>query len=239
MKLLLASIVSGFALFLTACNAANVEPVAATNAQKEGSPFFLLSAQLQKEMTACTVEQAEFDRLLALSQKGFDQNFSGEGWRPLADKEGCKNTAGEVIKAYILYSTPAIPENQNILRWHAGQMKAGAGKYNEALAFFRGTYYRDSDTRNGEWNLYVDATIAFLSGDREALVQARDKLAAMPVSEKLKTARRKFLKDNPNITMPDEFVDEPQNLTPVNNLLTCFGQPYAKAYGKCEVGEAD
>ena len=53
--------------------------------------------------------------------------------------------------------------------------------------------YKDGDDEKA-WNLYVDGTIAFLNKDKPSLQAARDKLAKVPVPEKLKDARRKFLK---------------------------------------------
>lgn len=113
-----------------------------------------------------------------------------------------------------------------------GKKKASAGKYDEAISLFKGTY--KSDHEHGEaWNLYVDSTIAFLRNDLSKLKQAHDSLSNLPVSEEKKESRRKFLKDNPNIAMPDGFVDQPSNLAPVEALVKCFGQPYSKAYGNC------
>jgi len=204
----------------------------AENNQGYTGAYSLLGLTLQPEMQKCGVDQGEFDRLLALPQEGFDQDFTG-GWRAISNKDGCNNAAAEMIKAYILYSVPHPPNNLSILRWHAGQTKAGAGEYDEAAALFAGTYKPDTDP-SPEWDLYVKATIAFLQNDLPALQIAHDTLAAFPVAEEVKSARRQFLKDNPNITMPDNFVDEPQNLSPVKNLLACFGKPYSEAYGNCE-----
>lgn len=81
------------------------------------------------------------------------------------------------------------------------------------------------------WNLYVDGTIAFLTQDRSGLEAATDSLAAIEVSESEKEERRRFLEDNPDITMRDGFVDEPAFLSVLAGLLNCFGQPYSAAYG--------
>lgn len=193
--------------------------------------FAILDNQTREILLNCDVDQKEFNRLLVLPQDKFDQDFKG-GWRAISYKTDCQNAAAEIIKAYILYSEPFPPKNISILRWHAGQTKASAGKYDEAISLFKGTY--KSDNQHGEaWNLYVDSTIAFLQNDLSKLKKAHDSLASLSVTEAEKESRRKFLKDNPNITMPEGFVDKPSNLAPVESLLKCFGQPYFEAYGSC------
>ncbi len=185
-----------------------------------------------KSLEECGIDDAEHDRLLRLSQDDFDQDFKG-GWRVYSYKEGCKNASAELIKDYILFSQPHPPNSHGILRWHAGQLKAGSGRTKEAIQFFRGTY-KDLDDHGETWNLYVDATIGFLENDKDKVQYVYDRLSAIEVPETLKEQRRQFLKNNPDITMPEGFVDEPQNLSVVRRLLKCFGQPYSEAYGDCE-----
>lgn len=205
--------------------------VNSSSAETSTSTFIHLPQSTISEFERCGVDNVEFDRQLSLSQKDFDQDFTG-GWRAIDYKDGCNNAAGELIKAYMLYSAPHPPKQMRILRWHAGQTKASAGQIGEAIALFAGSYNPDPE-RGTEWNLYVDATIAFLQKDKAALQHAHDTLAATTVSENTKEQRRKFLNDNPNITMPKGFVDEPLNLSPVRDLLNCFDRPYSEAYGKC------
>ena len=223
------SILAAASFTFIACNAAS-EPALA-QAEYSGA-FAVLQTDIRGELISCGVDQPEFDRLLNLSQNKFDQDFEG-GWRTIGYKDKCQNAAAEVIISYMLYSEPYPPESMGILRWHAGQTKAGAGKYEEAIALFKGTYKSDDD-HGTPWNYYVDATIAFLENDQPALQRAHDELAKLTVSEDEKASRRKFLKDNPKISMPDGFVDNPQNLTTVTKLLNCFGKPYREAYGRCE-----
>ncbi|MEM1381758.1 MAG: hypothetical protein AAGH41_14140 [Pseudomonadota bacterium] len=200
------------------------------------SAFLALPPSAQAELERCGVTERALSALLHLDQRAFDQDFNGGGWRGIDAQEGCERAAAEAIKAYILYSTPSAPDDIKLLRWHAGQLLANGGFTSEALPFFAGSF---SETYKGDgdadwWDIYVDATLAFLEGDRARLVAARDRLAAFPVSEEEKAARRKFLEDNPTVTMPPGFVDEPPNLAVVERLLACFGQPYAEAYaGDC------
>lgn len=215
-------------LVLTACD--HSESIGANQDEYSGA-FAIIDSQSRKELLECGVDQNEFNRLLRLSQGKFDQDFKG-GWRAIGYKENCNNAAAEMIKAYILYSEPFPSKRISILRWHAGQTKASAGNYLEAISLFKGTY--KSDNEHGvAWNIYVDATIAFLQNDLAALTQAHDSLASLAVTEEEKESRRKFLEQNPNIKMPDGFVDQPDNLATVESLLECFGQPYSEAYGNC------
>lgn len=194
-----------------------------------GPLFALLPAEEQRALTDCGVDAPALEALLQLDQRAFDQDFSG-GWRKVSSKPGCSIAAGHVIKAYILYAHPIVPSDLGILRWHAGQAYASGGDYDKALAFFAGTYNADASDDDELWNLYVDATIAFLQGDADALNDAYTTLSAMTPSEEEKAARRKFLADNPTITMPDGFVDEPQNLSVVRCLKANLGKSYRDAY---------
>ncbi len=203
----------------------------ATLSHAQPSAYHILPDAIKTDMQKCDIDIAEFNRLMALSQKDFDQDFYG-GWRAVDYKDGCSNAAAEIIKAYMLYSVPHAPQSLGILRWHAGQSKAGAGKTSEAIALFAGTYKSDAKHQSA-WNLYVDATIAFLQQDKAALQRAHDTLAAMPLSEDEKAGRRKFLADNPEITMPPGFIDEPQNLPVVRGFLNCFDRSYSDAYRGC------
>lgn len=188
----------------------------------------LLGTPLALELEQCGIDQKEFDRLMRLDLDAFDQDFEG-GWRAISQKEDCATAAAEIIKAYLAYSYPQAPESIRILRWHAGQVLAGGGHYPQAIAFFRASY--NDPEKSQEWNLYVDASIAFLKNDREALQTAYETLAAFEVPEAIKQAKRKFLEDNPQITMPPGFVEQPQNLSVVAKLLSCFGRSYKDAYG--------
>jgi hypothetical protein len=183
-------------------------------------------------LQACGVGSQELDRYLLLKQEAFDQDLEG-GWREVAAKEGCREAASILLQAYLRYSVyPA--EDVGMLRWHAGQLEAMSGDAMEAIALFRGTYRDSDDPAEIAWRLYARATIAFLQGDRKVLSALRDQLAALPVSEEEKAERRAFLEQNPDVSMPEGFVDEPRNLAVLDRLLSCFDSDYATAYdGDC------
>lgn len=195
--------------------------------------YFSDFSQSQQQMFAdCDINENEFYRLMGLSFKEFDQDFKG-GWRAYSHEDGCKAQAIELLKSYQKRQDVQFRENRSTLRWHTGQVLASTGDYEQAIQYFKQTYKDNSEYP--EWNLYVDGTIAFLEKDKPKLKTARDKLAIIPVPEERKAARRQFLKDNPMITMPENFVDEPGNLSVLDKLLRCFDQGYNEAYGKCEL----
>jgi hypothetical protein len=191
--------------------------------------FGVLHPSVREELISCEVDAGEFERLINLEQKAFDQDFTG-GWRAVAARDGCGVAAGELIKAYIVYSKPKAPENLSILRWHAGQVFASAGHEEAALPLFRAAY--EDVSKRKAWNLYVDATIAFIETDEEQLQETRDALAELRPSAEEQAARRKMMTDNPNINFPEGFVDQPQNLNVVEQLLSCIGLSYREAYQK-------
>ncbi len=195
-------------------------------------PFDALPEATQSALIACELDAAETNTLLALNPQQFDQDFSG-GWRPVGDR-GCHEAAAGLILAYIDHTDYTLSEAHiRLMRWHAGQMIANSGDYTAAIDLLDDTFAPESD--DPTWNLYVEATLAFLRRDREALVAARDELAATPVSEEEQAARRQFLRDNPRIRMPRGFVTEPNNLPVVNRLIECFESDYETAYmGNCD-----
>ena len=193
--------------------------------------FDNLSPETQKDFIKCGVDEDEFYRLMALDYRAFDQDFTG-GWRLIDDQEDCKQTAINMLDSYTARHEYEYKQQRSTLIWHTGQVLASTGQYEDAIHYFKQTY--NTEANHAEWNLYVDGTIAFLNKDKPRLIMLRDKLAVMPVSEKLKAARRKFLKDNPNVTMPDDFVDAHQNLSVMNDFITCFDKPYNIDYGKCK-----
>jgi hypothetical protein len=68
------------------------------------------------------------------------------------------------------------------------------------------------------WNVYVDATIAFLDRDRDALLKARTRLAEIP----------------PEAGKPNS---KPMNLDVVDGLVRCFDRSYRDAYSACRGNE--
>jgi len=111
------------------------------------------------------------------------------------------------------------------LVWHEGQLRAELGQTAEAIRLFQRA--RRPDVLLGQsqenWNAYVDATVAFLKGDRAALLSARARLAASPIP----TITERQSDGSLRASKPDR---QP-NLDVVDGLIACFGRPYAEAYG--------
>jgi hypothetical protein len=165
----------------------------------------------------CHVDRAAAS--LALGLDAFDQDMSG-GWRALAQQPGCEGAAADLVHAY----RANLESHLSILYWHEGQLRANIGQYPEAIRLMAQS--RKAEDRFG-WNPYVDATIAFLRGDRAALVAARATLAGLPRPAGF---RDDVLANGFHITWP-------QNLAVVDGLVRCFGRPYREAYGLPECRE--
>ena len=178
----------------------------------------------------CGIDNNELIRLLNLPYDQFDQDFDG-GWRAISYKQDCKYAAQRIIELYILFNTDT--KHLRGLRWHAGQLAAGLGNSTIAIAFFNASMHNEIEATESQrsWNLYAKGSIAFLNRDKARLRDIRNELATIPVSKKEKLMRQKFLEENPNVIMPNGFLEQPQNLPVLDNLLRCFDPPYDKAYG--------
>jgi len=143
---------------------------------------------------------------LAQPFAAFDQDDAG-GWRPLAEA-GCDAESAQLIEAYA--AAQPQPQPHPVLRWHAAQALAKAGDTARAIDLARQTRHPDAAEAAAEfqWNACVDATIAFLQGDRRALDEQHERLAQA-------TARAE--------------INRP-NLVSVDRLQRCFGRPYKQAY---------
>ena len=169
-----------------------------------------LAALLATASTRC-----DYDRtaMLALDQRAFDQDMEG-GWRRLARDPACRIAAADLIRAY----REAHGPGGGILYWHEGQLRAGAGQTEAAIALFHQS--RNPDDPFG-WDHYVDASIAFLRRDRAALLAARDALARLP--------RPSDFEPRDPQGRPIQLA-WPPNLNVVDALVACFGRPYEEAY---------
>lgn len=176
--------------------------------------------------SAANAQDCAYDRaaMLALSFHAFDQDLTPGGWRAV-DGVGCEATAADLIAEYRTYNAAYLvngePQQITGLNWHEAQLRASAGQTERAIALFRKTYPRatESDT------FYADATIAFLEKDREALQTARDALAALPEPPWFADA----IADLENRT--GQQFRWPLNLDVVDGFLACFDRSYREAYG--------
>ena len=168
------------------------------------------------------------DALLAMSFEEFDQDLDG-GWRIIADRDECQIEAADLLADYrAQYENDESFQGLSTLIWHEGQVRAGAGQTERALALFRRSYKEITHDTDLAWNFYVDATIAFLEQDRDALDAAHAGLKAVPEPDYWAAAAEKFEAEY------GQKIVWPSNLNVVEALQSCFGRPYSQAYGNCE-----
>ncbi|MDJ0793086.1 MAG: hypothetical protein QNI98_02495 [Woeseiaceae bacterium] len=167
----------------------------------------------------------QFDReaMMAMDFHTFDQTF-GSGWRMVADISGCTLVAADLIRDYIDLHSP----NERIIVFHEAQMRAKGGQTARAIELFRQTRVAEGQRSFFGWNQYVDATIAFLERDKNALQDARESLASLPKPSNFRAVDR----DGNPVEM-----SWPPNLHVVDGFLECFEETYATAYDYCSGGD--
>jgi hypothetical protein len=180
-----------------------------------------------KPAQAASIPSCDHDRarLLALDQAHFDQDLEG-GWRTLAARPECRLVAADLLRDY----RQAHGNEAGILYWHEGQVRASAGQAEQAIALMARSRTPSDKPDVFGWNLYVDATIAFLKQDRPALQDALKRLAAVPPlpGDRIEDGMLE-------VTMAGgerQKMRWPMNIDVVEGLLNCFGQPYDAAYGR-------
>lgn len=188
----------------------------------------LISLALATATASASADECHFDNraeLLAMSPEAFDHG-PGEGWDVLVRRAGCQLELADLFAAY---RRQAKASGHPQLAWHEAQLRAYEGQRDPASALMRLTYKPAGADPEG-WNLYVDATIAFLDDDLPALRRARARLAALPLP--------------PGTTLRDgrvemrsaqglQHVAWPPRLKTVDDLIRCMYQPYALASESC------
>jgi len=137
------------------------------------------------------------------------------GWRQLA-LEGRFKEAAELIDRYLKRHKNLDVSQFANLHFHAGQLYAFADRNDVALERFQKAKYDPIPEVDPvqmkaffeEWNIYVEATIAFIKKDRIKLLECRTQMANIP-----------------NISR------EMSNLSVVDSLIRNFGKPYFEAFG--------
>lgn len=180
-------------------------------------------AYAQDASSDCSVDRFV---LLALDEPAFDQAPPDGGWRRL-DKPGCHLAAAELIAAWRERNPKATPT----VAWHQGQMLAQSARHADAIPLLEQSRKPVEQDLTG-WNHYLDATVAFLRGDRTALEKSREALAKQPYPD---TPGMPPLVDGymelPTQTgQPPMRMLWPPNLDVVDGLVRCFGKPYLDAY---------
>jgi len=105
-------------------------------------------------------------RMLELDPWTFDQDDK-QGWRSLPPE-----WQSSALRAYIEGPTPGKKKkhpdgkhlDESTMTWHLGQALAMKGRVEEAIDWME----QSLTTDDPQWNRYIEATIAFLEGDRRA-----------------------------------------------------------------------
>lgn len=175
-------------------------------------------------MTAAP-EPCPVDRkaLLQLEFSAFDQDLEG-GWRALYKRPECRKEAADVIR---LYRQLNVEPRLTTLKWHEGQLRAEMGETEEAIALMASAKKEPfpHGQSQDDWNAYVDATIAFLRGERDQLLSARERLARFPLPDGYRYI------DSEGALQAGRPPNWPPNLDVVDGLIRCFGRSYEEAYG--------
>jgi hypothetical protein len=130
--------------------------------------FFWLAMSAHVEAAAPTCPAAVPDEQMALSYEAFDAG----GWRELL-AQGCTDAAVASLERYQAANQSRLSAEQTReLRFHVGQTLAMSGRDAESVAHFERSAGGDE-----EWDAYVQATIAFLKREAEALVAQRARYA--------------------------------------------------------------
>jgi hypothetical protein len=150
---------------------------------------------------------SEFEQLLELDYKTFDQTLPSGGWRGIVDDFD----AARLLDAYyVQHYTTLLPYQRRVIVWHAGQMYATANLSKIAITRFTKAYSSDEEANDQfRWNAYVRGSIAFLEHNRADLQNAFDEMNAADPS--VGNVNRDVLK----------------------GFMNCFGKSYAEAYGSC------
>ncbi len=181
--------------------------------------IFMPAVMILSLLSAAENPDCSYDRtmMISLSQNEFDQDMVG-GWRKLANA-GCKREAADLIAAWI----KANKSTSTTVHWHEGQMRASIGQNAAAIALFEKARKSESEDAGWGWNHYVDGSIAFLKGDKAALMASRNQLSLLPELESAKS----MIDINGNPAK----IDWPMNLDVLDRLISCWGKSYNEAYG--------
>lgn len=158
----------------------------------------------QVDDPACRFDPSSLDA----GYREFDLDKPGN-WRAIEKVKGCEPAAAEMLSQYRERYEQLVP----LMAWHEGQVRASIGQYPDAIELMRKSR-RLAERDPAGWNLYVDATIAFLRKDRR----------------KFQVARRRLLALRKPPAWP-AGASWPQNANVLRGLWKCFDRSYQTAYG--------
>lgn len=172
---------------------------------------------------------ADRERLLSLDLNAFDQ--TPEGWRGVDDKgQGCELPAADLIAEYRARAAGSADAERHLdsLIHHEGQIRAANGQAERALDLFRQTlaiHVAEAEGVEDTNTLRDRAEIAFLMGDRAALIAVRDQLAVLPMPPGMAEAMEAAsVRSGGKIKL-----QWPINLAFTEDLVKCFGRSFREA----------
>lgn len=207
---------------------ATIAPGSAQEPANASSPSSAQHAQ-QKSYSECVQDPGSY---LALSYENFDQGVQPVdggprrewGWRPIARQKGCESAAATLISQWRQrYGSTLNPTQQSLKAFHEGQMRAAAGDFPGAIPLIEAGRVLFSDAAGQP---YVDALLAFLRSDRDALIAARERLLAVPEPANWPELQRKFREE------AGQEMKWPRNIEATDALVRCFEKSYP-AFGEC------
>jgi hypothetical protein len=168
----------------------------------------------------------EASQRLAIGYHDFDQSDTS-GWRVLRYRQ-CSNEALRLIDAYLRENAAHLRDNERAnINFHAAQIALFLDHPNNALTYLRRSYL-STDTTNAwlDWNSYVRATYAFVTGDRPTFDSFYQVLASREVPQR-------------HCEAGDQCMGHDANYSAVDRLRNCWGQPYRIAYYNCQAAPAN
>src|SRR4051812_19194304 len=130
-----------------------------------------------REKQNCAISASEREVLMKLDYRDFDQSLPSGGWRKY--EMTCMAVARDLIEEYISNHSETLNKSDSyVLSWHSGQMSAGIGETERAIASMEKSIHPDEKPDDPfHWNAYARATIALLKKDRAQSLTERDNLA--------------------------------------------------------------
>lgn len=191
--------------------------------------FVLCGFAPQKSYAECVPDP---DRYLAMSFEEFDQGVQPladgprieTGWREIARREGCETAVADLISQWReRHGTGLHPAMQSMLAIHEGQFRASGGDYAGAIPLIEAGR---AAFQGAAGQAYIDAVVAFLRSDRDALIAARERLLAVPEPANWPETQRAYKEQ------AGQDMKWPLNIEATDTLVRCFGKPY-DPFGEC------
>ena len=183
----------------------------------------------QKPFSECVNEPESY---LTQSYRDFDQGIRPVaggprqewGWREIATQQGCETAVADLISQWLNRNGATLDARQrSFMAFHEGQFRAGGGDYAAAIPLIEAGRLSFGSAAG---QAYVDANLAFLRSDLDALLAARERLLALPEPANWPETQRRFREET------GQEMKWPLNIEATERLVRCFGKPYP-VLGEC------